>query len=163
MASNRGDVTAAICAGVFIVILAVAAYWDASIRVLHVFEALPYLLAAALCLRKSTFGYALGLVGGVFWLWVAGFRSTFVRNGFEQLEMLVRTHSVGRPDVLIAVPAALAMAGLALCSAVGYARRPNKSWRDAVTLGVIVLAIPAFFVAIFAMFKPQYLRLLGLS
>jgi hypothetical protein len=162
MASDRGDVAAAICAGVFVVILAVAAYWDASIRLLHVFEALPYVLAAVLSLRKNTFGYALGLVGGVFWLWMGGFRTTFVHNGFERLAMLVRTGSVDRLDILIAVPAALATAGLALCSLLGYARLPHKSRRDAVTLGGALLGVPAFFLAIFALFKPQYLRLFGL-
>jgi hypothetical protein len=144
---------------VFVVILAVAAYWDPAIRVLHVFESVPYLLAAGFCLRRNTFGYALGLVGGVFWIWMAGFLSTFIRNGFERLEMLFRTGAVDRPDVLIAVPAAMATAGLALCCVLGYARRPNKSWRDAAVLGAAVLAIPAFFLGIFAAFMPQYLRL----
>lgn len=141
------------------VILAVAAYWDPAIRVLHIFESVPYLLAAGFCLRRNTFGYALGLVGGVFWIWMAGFLSTFIRNGFERLEMLFRTGAVDRPDVLIAVPAAMATAGLALCCVLGYARRPNKSWRDAAVLGAAVLAIPAFFLGIFAAFMPQYLRL----
>ena len=159
MAPTKTDVAAAVCAGVFVVILAVAAYWDPRIRVLHVFESLPYLLAAALCLRRRTFGYALGFVGGVFWLWTAGFLSTFIRNGFERLEMLFRTGAVDRPDVLIAVPAAMATAGLALCCVLGYAQLPNKSWRDAAVLGAAVLAIPAFFLGIFAAFMPQYLRL----
>lgn len=159
MAATRTDIVAAICAGVFVVILAVATYWDPSIRVLHVFESLPYLLAAGLCLRRNTFGYALAFVGGAFWLWMAGFQSTFIRNGFERLEMLLRTGSVDRPDILIAVPAALATAGLALCSVVGYARLPKKSWRDVVALGAAVLVVPAFFLGIFAAFAPQYLRL----
>lgn len=159
LAPSRIDVAAAICASVFVAVLALAAYWDPRIRVLHVFESLPYLLAAVLCLRRRTFGYALGFVGGVFWLWTAGFLSTFIRNGFERLEMLFRTGAVDRPDVLIAVPAAMATAGLALCCVLGYARLPNKSWRDAAVLGAAVLVIPAFFLGIFAAFMPQYLRL----
>ena len=82
------DVAAAVSAAVFIAVLAVTAYWDPSIRVLHVFESLPYLLAAVLCLRQSKLGYALGFVSGAFWLWTGGLLTTFIRNGFERLEML---------------------------------------------------------------------------
>jgi hypothetical protein len=55
---SKTDVAAAVCAAGFIVVLAVSAYWDRSIRVLHVFEALPYALAGALCLRQNKLGYA---------------------------------------------------------------------------------------------------------
>jgi hypothetical protein len=58
----------ALCCAVFIIVLTLSAYWDQSIRVLHVFEALPYLLAGALCFRYSKFGYALGFAGGALWL-----------------------------------------------------------------------------------------------
>jgi hypothetical protein len=88
------------------------------------------LLTAVLCLRHSKLGYALGLVTGAFWLWMAGFLTTFVRNGFERLDILVRTGSIDRPDILIAVPAAVSMTGLLLLSCVGYARLRSKSWRD---------------------------------
>src|SRR6266699_3875016 len=119
---HKTDAAAALCSLVFISVLAVAAYWDRTIRILHVFESLPYLLAAVLCLRQSKLGYALGMVSGVFWLWMAGFLTTFVRNGFERLDILVRSGSIDRPDILIAVPAAVATAGLVLFSGAGYAR-----------------------------------------
>ena len=159
MEPSRTDVTAAVCAAVFIAVLAVSAYWDRSIRVLHVFESLPYLLAAVLCLRRNKFGYALGLASGAFWLWTAGFLTTFIRNGFERVEMLLRAGSVDRPDILIAVPAAVATAGLALSSVLGYARLPNKSWHDAAVLAAAIVMVAAFFVAIFAAFAPQYLQM----
>ena len=154
---NKIDATAAVCALTFIAVLAVSAYWDPGIRALHVVESLPYLLAALLCLRRNTLGYALGLVSGAFWLWTAGVLTTFIRNGFERLGMLVRSGSVDRWDILIAVPAAVAAAGLAVSSVLGYASRSSKSWRDAVVLAAAVVIVPAFFVAIFAVFAPQYL------
>jgi len=98
----------AVCALAFIVVLAIAAYWDPTIRVLHAFEALPYLGAALLCLRRTRFGYPLGAVSGTFWLWTASFLTSFVRNGFERVSMLMRTGHVDRPDILIAAPAAIA-------------------------------------------------------
>jgi hypothetical protein len=70
--------------------------------------------------------------------------------GSKRLEVLLRTGSVDRPDVLIAVPAAVAAAGLALSSVLGYARLPNKSWRDSAALAATVVIVPGFFIAIFA-------------
>ena len=46
----------ALCAAAFIVILGITAYWDHTIRVLHVFGSLPYALAAALCHRGRKLG-----------------------------------------------------------------------------------------------------------
>jgi hypothetical protein len=148
---------AAGCAAMFVAVLAVSAYWDRRIRLLHLFESVPYLAAGALCLRQSKFGYALGVTAGAFWLWMAAIPTTFVRNGFERLGMLVRTGSVDRLDILIAVPAACATAGLIVFSVAGYAGLPNKSWRDAGPMAAAMIVVPAFFVLIFAAFAPQYL------
>ena len=124
---------------------------------LHVFEAFPYLLAAALCLRQNKFGYALAAVSGAFWLWTAGCLTSFVRNGFERVAMLARTGGVDRVDILIAAPAALAAGGLVLFSLFGYVRLPDKSWRDFLPLLAASILVPAFFIAIFYAFAPQYL------
>jgi hypothetical protein len=141
----------------FVAVLALSAYWDPSIRVLHVFEAVPYLVAAVLGVRRSKVGYALGVASGVFWLWLAGWLVTFVRNGFEMLAVLVHTGRMVRPDVLIAVPAAVGTAGLVLFSLVGYIRLRNKSWRDIGVFGAALVVVSAFFVAIFAAFAPRFL------
>ena len=153
MKRSRADVAAAVCAAAFVVVLAVSAVWDRSIRVLHVVEALPYILAAILVLRQHKFGYALGTVSGAFWLFTATFRTTFVRNGFERL----LASDWSRPDLLIAVPAALATGGLAFFSIVGYARLPRKSPRDLLLFAAALVLVPAFFIAIFAAFAPQFL------
>ena len=154
---NTIDALTAVCATAFIVILGIAAYWDRTIRVLHLFESLPYVASAVLCLRRRKFGYMLGASAGAFWLWTAVTLTTFVRNGFERVLMFLRTGHVDRPDILIAAPAALATAGLVIFSLWGYFRLRNKSWTD---LGLFVAAmalVAGFFVAIFAAFAPQYL------
>jgi hypothetical protein len=153
------DAVAAGCAIAFVAILGISAYWDPTIRVLHVFESLPYIVAAVLCLRQHKFGYMLGAASGAFWLWTAGTLSTFVRNGFERVAMLLRTGHVDRFDILIAAPAAVVTGGLVLFSLWGYSRTRNKSWSD---LGLFVVAtgvVAGFFVAIFAAFAPRYLGL----
>ena len=59
---------------------------------LHVFESLPFIVAALLCLRQQKFGYMLGAAAGAFWLWTAGTLTTFVRrNGFERVAILLGT------------------------------------------------------------------------
>src|SRR5262245_33001206 len=65
--SKMSAVSASVCSGTFILTLAIAAYWDRTIRVLHIFESLPYLFAAILSLRQSKYGYALGFASGAFW------------------------------------------------------------------------------------------------
>src|SRR5438270_5207287 len=84
------DALAAGCAAAFIVILGIAAYWDRTIRVLHVFESVPFVVAALLCLRQHKFGYMLGAASGAFWLCTAGILTTFIRNGFERVAILFR-------------------------------------------------------------------------
>lgn len=160
MTKNTVDVAAAVCAATFIVILGIAAYFDPSIRVLHFFESFPYLLAAILCLRHVRSEYAFGVVSGGFWLWTAGFRTTFIRNGFEELSTLLRTGTLHRADILIAVPAALATAGLVVFSCIGYARVPSKSSRDLRNLALAIVTVPLFFILIFAVFAPRYLAML---
>lgn len=58
-----------------------------------------------------------------------------------------------------AVPAAIATGGLALFSILGYARLPRKSPRDIVPFAAALVIVPAFFIAIFAAFAPQFLAI----
>lgn len=155
----RLEALAAACAAGFVCILAIAAYWDPTIRVLHTAEAIPYVLAGVLCLRRRTLGYALAVASGLFWLWMGAFLTTFVRNGFERLAILARTGHVDRPDVLIAAPAAVFTAGLALCAAAAYVHHSTKRPRDVAILLGSLGAVAAFFFAIFALFAPRYLSM----
>ena len=150
------DVIAAACAIGFIVVLAISAYWDPSIRVLHVFEAIPYGIAAVLCLRQSKTGYMLGVASGSFWLWMAGTLTTFVRNGFERVAMLIQTGHVDRWDQFIAAPAAVTTAGLALCSLWGYVRLGFKSARDVVLFVAALVAVAGYFIGLIWLLAPQY-------
>ena len=141
----------------FIVVLAISAYLDPSIRVLHAFEAIPYGVAAALCLRHSKAGYMLGVAGGTFWLWMASTLTTFVRNGFERVAMLIQTGSVDRWDVFIGAPAAIATGGLAIVSLGGYASMRSKAPRDVLGFVGLFAAVAAYFLLMFWLVAPEYL------
>src|SRR5687767_3372694 len=72
---------AGLCAGTFVMTLAISAYWDSSVRLLHLFEAIPYMVALAMCSRRNKFGYALGFTSGAFWLWMAAVRTSWMQIG----------------------------------------------------------------------------------
>ena len=65
-------------------------------------------------------------------------------------------------DGLIAICAfafvvVLACGGLLLFSLIGYAQLRDKSPRDVALFVAALILVPAFFIAIFAAFAPQYL------
>lgn len=152
-------VLAASCAAVFIVVLAISACWDRSIVVLHVLEAVPYAAAAALSLRRSTVGYALGAASGAFWLWVAGTQTTFTHNGFRLAGRLLTTGRADRWDLLIAAPAAIATGGLVVFSLWAYLRAPARRAADLATFAAAAALVVAWFTAAFAVAAPRFLPL----
>jgi hypothetical protein len=148
------------CAAIFVVVLAVSAWWDRRIVVLHVLESVPYVAAAVLCLRRRTLGYAIGAASGAFWLYIAGTQTTFIHNGFTLAGRLLTTGHAERWDVMIAVPGALATGGLVLCSLAAYLRAPKKATRDVLVFAGAAVGVIAFFAGAFAAAGPQYLPLI---
>ena len=71
--------------------------------------------------------------------------------------MLVRTGSVDRVDILIAVPAAIATTGLVVFSIAGYVRHAAKSRKDIFLFLAALVIVPSFFIVIFAVFAQKYL------
>lgn len=155
--NNRINTTVAAFSGGFIAVLAVAAYLDRSIRLLHFFESFPYLIAAALCLQNRKSGYALGIAAGAFWLLMGAVLTTFVWNGFQSLVTTLTTRHLDRPDTLIAVPAAISAVGLVIAAVWGYARLLHKKWSDVMVFASAMVLVTAWFVGIFAIFAPRYL------
>ena len=152
------DVAIAVCSAIFVAVLAVSAWFDPTIRALHVAEAAPYIAAAVLCLQRRREGYALAFACGVFWLWGGAVRTTFVREGFR----LLLAGDFRRADILIAVPAALGTGGMALFALLAYARLPKKSARDGLLFAGALVLIAIYFLAIFAAFQPRYLGIFGI-
>lgn len=157
------NIAAAICAFVFILVLGVSAFFDPTIRLLHLAEALPYLAAAILTLRGKKLGMIIGFASGALWVTISATRTTFIGAGFQQLAILLHTGSLPRPDLFIAVPAALSTAGLALFSLISYSALRNRGWRDLAGYAGAVVGMLLFFAAIFAAFQPRYLPLLGIK
>jgi hypothetical protein len=144
------------CHVLFVTVLFVATYYDTSIFALHLAECIPYAAGALLCLKHNKWGYFLSFAAGAFWLWSAGFLTTFIHNGFTQLGQFIAT-GVARADIMIAVPAAIATGGLAIFSLLAYLIFTKKSWGDILSLVLAGVGVFAFFITIFWLFAPRYL------
>lgn len=161
MADSKINQLIGLSVALFVLVLIISAWFDASIRVLHVFEALPYCAVPWLCRRKPKAGYSLGFASGAFWLWTAGFLTTFIRNGFERIVMLAESGSVDRPDILLAVPGFMGTLGLVVFSLIGYFQLQNKKWNDILLFLAMLVLVFLFFILIFALFTPHYLQMFG--
>jgi len=155
--SRLSNLAILLSACLFVIVLIVSAWFDRSIRVLHAFEALPFLVSPWLCHRRPKLGYMLAFVCGAFWIWTAGFLTTFIRNGFERVIIFIQAGTVDRPDILLAVPGFIGTFGLVVFSLIGYWKLDNKDRKDFLILIVMFAAVFLFFVLIFALFMPQYL------
>jgi hypothetical protein len=147
-------------AGVFIVILMIAAVFDPSIRVLHVFEALIYIVVIIGATKESPSMYGAGCFMASFWNWTNLAHTTFIANGFRELRRLVETGTIRRPDQFIAIIAAAAhFILIAGCIAGLIKLKP----RNSLVFGKFLvggIATILYFVAIIVIFGPQYIPLM---
>ena len=145
---------------VFILVLALSAVFDPSIRVLHAFQALIYVAVILLAWRNSAWGYGAGCLIAAFWNYTNLVHTTFIANGVRELSRALRTGQVQNPDQLIAIFAAAAHFILIGACVAGYARiKPKARWESAKLFGGGVLAI-GYFAGIIIAFGPQYVPLL---
>jgi len=147
---------------IFILVLAVSAFWEADIRWLHFFQAWMYIAAMILSFRGNRWGYFIGLSAAGLWDYANLFVTTFFFNGLEQLSAWVRTGHLERPDLLIAVPAWFSNFLVIWGCVWAYSRLRVKSLTDAGALLVAFALTTGFFAADMALFQPRYLALFPL-
>ncbi len=146
-------------ASAFIVVLAVSAYWDSSIRWLHFFQAWMYLATIVLSLRGSRWGYFVGISAAAFWDYTSLFVNTFFYNGLQRLQAWIHTGHIERPDILIAVPAWFANLALICGCLWAYARLPEKRSSDVARFLLAFAVTTGFFALDIALVQPRYLGL----
>jgi hypothetical protein len=157
MRFSKLDLINAVACLVFIVVLAIAAWFDPSIRGLHFFQAWLYVAIAVLALKRNKWGYFLGLATGAFWAYLVLFLNGFFQAGREQLVLLVQTGSLPRPDLIIAVPALLANLTIVLCCLWAYLRLPGRRPSDFGLFALSVVISIGYFALDMAVFQPRYL------
>ena len=142
----------------FIFCLVLSAVFDPTIRVLHALQALIYLAVIFLARRNSAWGFGAGFFIAIFWNYTNLFVTTFIKAGWEQLNALIRTSHLARPDLLIAVFAAFGhFLMIAACLAGFLHTRPKaREWKRFFAGGVLTIA---YFVLIIYTTGPQYIGL----
>jgi hypothetical protein len=138
-------------ATIFIIVLAVSAFWEADIRWLHFFQAWMYIATIVLSLRRNRWGYFIGFSAAGLWAYANLFVTTFFVSGLHHLMTL------DRPDQIIAVPAWLSNVLIVIGCAWAYSRLPSKSAADAGKLVLTFALTSGFFALDMALFQPRYL------
>ena len=141
----------------FILVLAVSAWWEADIRWLHFFQAWMYLATILLALRRNRWGYYIGIAAAGFWDFAGLFVNTFVMNGLHELVSWISTGNLKRADQLIAVPAFTANLLVLIGCLWAYSRLKSKSPRDFAALLLAVVLTNGFFALDMAICQPRYL------
>jgi len=142
---------------IFILMLAVSAYWEADIRWLHFFQAWMYVAAIVLSFRRSCWGYFIGLSVAGLWDYMNVFATTFLYNGLQKLSDWIHTGHLERPDLLIAIPAWLSNFLVVVGCIWGYSRLREKRRIDAAKLLLTFALATGFFALDMYIFQPRYL------
>ena len=141
----------------FILVLAISAYWEPQIRLLHFFQAWMYVATIALSFRRNRWGHFVGISTAGFWNYLNLFAVSFFFNGLQQLAKWVRTGSLARPDIFIAVPAWFSNLLVFCGCAWAYSRLPEKGLGDIWKLVAAFILTTGFFAVAMALFQPRYL------
>jgi hypothetical protein len=144
----------------FICVLALAALFDPSIRILHFLQALIYIAIIALARQRSAWGYGAGCVIAAFWNWTNLVHTTFIKAGVIELMRLVSTGRLQHPDLFIAIFAAAAHFVLITASIAGYFQIRARTFREPVKFWTGGVLAVAYFVVIIILTGPQYIPLL---
>jgi hypothetical protein len=141
----------------FVFILWLSAYFDASIRWLHFVQAWMYLATAWLAIRRNRWGYFIGITAAGLWAYAAVFVNSFFASGLRWLWAAIRTGHLRHVDQIIAVPAWSANVLVVAGCLWAYSRMPGKKPGDVVGLAAACALTMGFFAADMALFQPRYL------
>jgi hypothetical protein len=144
-------------ATIFIVVLAISAFFEADIRWLHFFQAWMYIATIALSLRRNRWGYFIGFSAAGLWAYANLFVTTFFVNGLRWLAQSMATGHLAHPDQIIAVPAWFSNVLVVIGCAWAYLRLPEKAVADAGKLVLTFVVTSCFFALDMALFQPRYL------
>ena len=143
----------------FIFALWLSAHLDPTIRWLHFFQAWIYVVVIVLSLRRSRWGYFVGLSAAGFWDYCNLFVTTFFISGLHWLGSYITTGRLERIDQMLAVPAWIGNFLIIVGSVWGYTRLAEKPPADIARFSAAFVLTTAFFAMIIALCQPRYLPL----
>ena len=135
----------AIGGGIFILVLGISAVFVPDVRWLHVFQASIYIAAIFLSIRRSRWGYFIGISAAGLWNYATFFTSPLFVDVW---------HRLGRPDVLIQGSGWLGNLLIIIGSVWAYAWRPDRSPADIGRFVVAFILTTAWLAVAVAIFSP---------
>jgi hypothetical protein len=135
--------------GFFLFALLVAAIFDPSIRVLHIFQALIYIGIIILVRRNSPWWFGAGCLIAVFW------NCFFLREAGPQVWALLTLKNI-RPDICLQVAAALAHFVLIAGCLMAFLKRKTErgAWLRFLAGGIFSVI---YLILLITIMKPQLL------
>jgi hypothetical protein len=144
---------------VFVFVLWLAAYFEPDIRWLHFFQAWMYVAAVGLSLRRSRWGYFIGISAAGFWDYGNLFVIKFFSNGLHWLFTWVSTGQLKHVDQIVAVPAWIGNFLVLVGSTWAYSQLPDKNRYDLGRFALVFVLTTGFFAGAIALCQPRYLPL----
>jgi hypothetical protein len=134
--------------GLFLVALTVSAILIPELRLLHLLQALIYVVLVFLTKRDSPWGYGAGVVIAIAWNSMSIFITHLFQVGIAQVQDFVRSGHVSRPDSLMVMVGGIGHFILIVACVMGFLRlRPTKrEWLQFVAGGFLVLAYMALII-----------------
>lgn len=156
---GRPEILVLVGCCVFIFILWLSAYFDASIRWLHFFQSWMYLATIVLSVGRNRWGYFIGLSAAGLWDYLNLFVTTFFLGGLHWLRASITAGQLQHVDQIIAVPAWIGNLLVIVGCLWAYSRLAEKSLVDVGRFVFAFLLTTGFFVTAIALFQPRYLPL----
>ena len=142
-------ISVSIGVGGFLLALAISALLVPELRLLHLFQALIYLVVFVLARRKSAWGFGAGVFISIAWNYISLFVTHLFQAGAEQLWSFLRTGHMSQP-----VPFLVMLGGVShfvlitACLAGFFHRRPHgKAWARFFAGGFAALAYFALIIS----------------
>jgi hypothetical protein len=151
------DRTIVVLCAAFISILLLSGYFEREVLVLHAFQSLIYVAVIVLSLRENKWGHGVGISIAVLWNTFNTFSGFVFVAGFRQWAVLLSQGRVTNPVHLLAPLAWFDHVALIACLGWAYTRLPQKKLSDIGILLGSFLAVMMYFIAIIAVFWPQFL------
>jgi hypothetical protein len=144
-------------AGLFIFALFYSAYLEPDIRWLHFFQSWMYVAAVVFSLRRSRWGYFIGVSIGAFWDYGNLFVTTFLRSGVRNFSASIASGHILRPDQMIAIPAWFGNLLLVIGCVWAYCKLSDKKASDVWKFVVAFAVCTGYFWLDIAICQPRYL------
>lgn len=145
--------------GCFLFALFLSAMFDPRIRLLHALQALIYIAVFVLARRDSPWGFGAGCMISLLWNYMNLFVTTFIWAGMQQWWIFLRTGHLHRPDLAIALVAAIGHFLLIIACLAGFLRlHPRgRQWIEFIVGGALAIG---YFLLIIITTGRQYIPLL---